>query len=430
MLVPSHYRRPGPLALLSVDSCIPAHLACRWSRVPLAWLAAAALVLSGCSFTHQVRRDVLASSRDAAMVSSWPLAVGVYVAPEVRTFEAAGPAWRMPAGTVIARDFEWTVGQMFDRTVALERPPRPGAMPPGLDGAIALEAVRYDLADPAGDPVTTLRYELRLASGDGETLDEWSLQRATPLWDAADTSIPSLMQTVASEFAYLMRNVMAEMMVRFDGRPAVRRWLDRAGATAPLEPALRGTTAESRVPPRILIVPDLERWLYTDASRSVSCLGKAIEVPGQRLEVLPVAAVRLDFFPWLEPSTGPRTADSLRRLLESPAVRSRIQSLGIRYLLRFSGATDTDWSHGGILCGAGYGGGGCLGFAWGERNTSFRVTVLPVGNGHQDSDIATENTGPVVIPAFGLPIPIIAATETTACRRLRRSLAEALVPRP
>jgi hypothetical protein len=95
-------------------------------------------------------------------------------------------------------------------------------------------------------------------------------------------------------------------------------------------------------------------------------------------------------------------------------------------MLVFTGATDTDISRGGILCGAGYGGGGCVGFAWGERNTAFRVNLLRDVFDGKDVDVVSETTGAVLVPAFGLPIPIIAATESTACRRLRRALTEAL----
>ncbi|MCA3143617.1 MAG: hypothetical protein ACK5YW_04415 [Betaproteobacteria bacterium] len=412
------------------ENC-PTEAARRRAGAALAWLGMTLLVLAGCTNTLHIKHDLLPSSRSQAMVSSWPLTVGVYVAPQARGFEAKAGLWRLPAGPVMAHDFEWAVRQMFDRVVSLEEPPRPGTMRPGLSGALSLEAVQYDpflynSADPGALDNAGLRYHLRLANAQGETMDEWSLRSAEMLWDAQDSSTVSLIQSQGTGFAYMMRNLIAEMMVRFDARPTVRAWLDAQGATGRLEPALRATAPASTAPQRILVLPDLDRWLHTDASRPLPCLGRTLGQLGQHLELLPASVVRLDFYPWLEPSTGPRTADSLHRWFKSPAIQTHARALGIRHMLVFTGATDTDISRGGILCGAGYGGGGCVGFAWGERNTAFRVNLLRDVFDGKDVDVVSETTGAVLVPAFGLPIPIIAATESTACRRLRRALTEAL----
>lgn len=411
----------------------PADTARRRPGAALAWLGATLLVLAGCTNTLPVKRDLLPSSRGQAMVSSWPLTVGVYVAPQVRGFEARAGMWRLPAGPVMAQDFEWTVRQMFDRVIPLAAPPQGGSLPQGLAGVVSLEAVesdpiRYDLDNPEANAGAGLRYHFRLAGARGETLDEWSLRSAALLWDNEDSSLLSQLRGEGNDFAYMMRNVMAEWMVRFDARPSARKWLDSAGATARMEPAVRDGAMASTAPQRILVLPNLERWLHTDASRPLECLGRTIGQPGRRLELLPLSEVRMAFYPWFEPATGPRTAGSLRRLLESPAMQARARALGIHHMLVFTGATDTDFSHGGIACGAGYGGGGCLGFAWGERNTAFRVNLLrDIFNG-KDVDVVSEITGPVMMPAFVLPVPIIAATEAAACRQLRRALADALAP--
>ncbi len=66
----------------------------------------------------------------------------------------------------------------------------------------------------------------------------------------------------------------------------------------------------------------------------------------------------------------------------------------------------------------GYGGGGCLGLAWGDRMSSFGAVVLDMWGGDTLSDTSATQRAGVYIPALILPIPIIAPTEEKACDEL------------
>ena len=92
--------------------------------------------------------------------------------------------------------------------------------------------------------------------------------------------------------------------------------------------------------------------------------------------------------------------------------------MGARYLLEFHGGTKTAIS----------GGGGCLGFAWGSRESSFGASLLDMWR-EDDAPFdagATQRSGGYV-PAFILPIPIMASTETTACEGLSRRIHDRLM---
>ncbi len=87
-------------------------------------------------------------------------------------------------------------------------------------------------------------------------------------------------------------------------------------------------------------------------------------------------------------------------------------------MLEFHGGTKTDISGGGILCGVVTGGGGCLGYAWGSRESSFNATILDIKDKNKLSKAISTQKGGIYVPAFIFPMPIMAATESKACQNL------------
>jgi hypothetical protein len=117
-------------------------------------------------------------------------------------------------------------------------------------------------------------------------------------------------------------------------------------------------------------------------------------------------------------------------LINKPLIRQRIAALGVSYLVVRSGATSND-VHNGILCGGGYGGGGCLGLAWYDRKTEFKAQIWDLKRGSLDGTVQAQSTGTGVIPALLLPFPAyMPATESASCRELGARLAKALTRMP
>lgn len=393
------------------------------SLLRLLVLVLAVSLTAGCAVTHQVRQELLPPAAAQALVRPWPLEVGVFVPPAVRTRVIAHQLWSLPAGEAVDARFRWMLAQMFEHVVVLDRLPAGGAAANGLAGVVELAGFEYEYGVPGA-----LRYRVVLHSGGGDTLDAWTVSAPLMLWDTGASSLSASMYGVGSELAYAMRDVMAQFMVHFADRPAVRAWLAGAGVPAgPLRPGLHGAADPPSVV-RLLLLPDVRTWLHTDSAQAMRCVGQRLEqgVPG--IEVVTSERMRLAFFPWLEPSTAPRTIEALRAWLDDPAIRATLRAHGVHYLLEFHGGTKTDMPGGGILCGAGYGGGGCLGFAWGSRESAFEATLLDLQRADQPQEARSRKHGKAYMPAFGLPIPLLAATEAAACEELAQHVQAMLRP--
>ena len=194
-----------------------------------------------------------------------------------------------------------------------------------------------------------------------------------------------------------------------------------------MRPTFSGDAAVPPALPKVLLVPNLGTWLYTDAVRAMDCVGRRLAQAQPSFQVIPADQVRLEFFPWLEPSTAPKSLEDLQRWAAEPAIRSKMRAIGARYLLEFHGGTKTDIPKGGILCGAGFGAGGCFGFAWGSRDSTFGATLLDTWEGGTPLDASAMRHSGVYMPAFVLPIPLMAGTESKACEELSQRIHERLM---
>jgi len=376
-------------------------------------LGLALVATTGCTFTYPVKQQVLPQPTTVALIQPWPLSVGLYIPPAVKSRVFAQQAWRVPAGESAASSLHWALERMFDRVVVLEAAPAGALLPEGLNGIIELSDLAYDYVIPEA-----LRYEVELYSGTGERVGGWSITTSLPLWDI-EQSPSTLMMNRGTEMAYAMRDVTAQFMVHFADRPAVQAWLAGAGMpAAAVRPAFSGKDASPSARPRILLVPNLGTWLYTDAVRAMDCVGRRLAQAQPPFQVIPADKVRLEFFPWLEPSTAPKSLEDLQRWAADPAIRNKMRAIGARYLLEFHGGTKTEVPKGGILCGAGFGAGGCFGFAWGSRDSAFSAALLDMWEGGKPLDASATRHSGVYLPAFILPIPLMAGTESKACEEL------------
>lgn len=156
------------------------------------------------------------------------------------------------------------------------------------------------------------------------------------------------------------------------------------------------------------------------------CLADTLRAAAPEVRLVPHQAIRDALFPRLEPSTQPASEEAFAALLGREDVRERLRGLGLGHLVAFSGGTRYEDFRGMILCGAGYGGGGCLGFAWQDQNTQLHAALWDLERRRR---IAAEDAaagGRSVVPAFVLPIPLMVNTRADACRELGRRVARAI----
>lgn len=156
------------------------------------------------------------------------------------------------------------------------------------------------------------------------------------------------------------------------------------------------------------------------------CLVTRIQEAAPEITVTRQHAVRDLLFPLLEPATQPATEADFAALLARADVRARLAAHGLAYLVAFTGGTRQDAPGGVVLCGAGYGGGGCLGFAWRGETTALDAALWSLDRGAKLGHEAATVEGTFMLPAFGLPVPIPARTQAQACRELGSRIARVI----
>lgn len=175
-------------------------------------------------------------------------------------------------------------------------------------------------------------------------------------------------------------------------------------------------------------------WWPADPADAMAALGSDIEdcLAGRIQEVAPEITVtrqrviRDMLFPLLEPATQPATEADFAALLARDDVRSRLLGRGLAYLVAFTGGTRKETPGGFVLCGAGYGGGGCLGFAWRGEATALDAALWSLENGAKLGHAGATVEGRSLLPAFVLPVPIPARTQAQACGELGSRIAHAI----
>lgn len=182
----------------------------------------------------------------------------------------------------------------------------------------------------------------------------------------------------------------------------------------------------------------LVRWPSGDAGawtdQIEQCLTGALASGAPGVPVVPSRRIRDRLFPLLESSTEPGSDAGLAALLHRSDVADRLQRLGLRFVVAYTGATTEAPSRGGILCGGGFGAGGCLGLAWQDEHTALSATLWDLrerhaaagGAGAETERIEARAEGRSVMPAFILPIPLPARTRDEACGELGRRIAASI----
>ena len=154
----------------------------------------------------------------------------------------------------------------------------------------------------------------------------------------------------------------------------------------------------------------------------VACVNKQVGRGREKLLVHDSQEFVDALFPWFEPGTAPVDSKGLPELLARPGVSSRIEERGIRYVVWVQGDTETTNQGGSLSCAAGPGGGGCFGFAWWENEADYQAAVWDLRDMEDAGRVSANVNGTSMIPALIVPVPLIARTQTAACKGLAQQL--------
>jgi hypothetical protein len=154
----------------------------------------------------------------------------------------------------------------------------------------------------------------------------------------------------------------------------------------------------------------------------ISCVGESIGRGSDGLRVVPNSEFVDALFPWFEPRTAPAETKSLPDLMQRPGVPEMIAEKGIRYVVWLDGATDRVAGGGSMSCAAGPGGGGCFGFAWWQNDSKYEASVWDLKGLEDAGTVSADFSGTSFLPAIVVPIPLLARTQSKACKGLADQL--------
>ncbi len=157
-------------------------------------------------------------------------------------------------------------------------------------------------------------------------------------------------------------------------------------------------------------------------SKFIDCIDEQLAKGNRSMTVIGDDEFRDAFYPWFEPRTAPKTPADLPVLLAEPAVVDRINETGLRYIVWVEGSTEALEGGGNISCSVGPGGGGCFGLMWWEKDSDYEASVWDLQQVASAGQVAADVNGMSIMPAVVIPVPLIAPTQTTACKRLSNQL--------
>ncbi len=157
-------------------------------------------------------------------------------------------------------------------------------------------------------------------------------------------------------------------------------------------------------------------------AKFIKCVGSAVGRGSSGLRVVPNTEFVDALFPWFEPRTAPSETKGLPTLMQHKGVPEMIRDKGVRYIIWLDGDTDRVAGGGSMSCAAGPGGGGCFGFAWWQNDAKYEASVWDLDGLEDVGTVSADVSGTSFMPAIVVPIPLIARTQTKACKGLADQL--------
>ena len=154
----------------------------------------------------------------------------------------------------------------------------------------------------------------------------------------------------------------------------------------------------------------------------VTCIEKSLRGGSKGINVIPHQQFVDELFPWFEPRTVPADTKGLPILMQRPGVQQAVSDMGVRYIVWLDGDTERVAEGGSLSCAAGPGGGGCFGFAWWQNDADYVATVWDLDDHESAGSVTADVSGTSFLPALVVPIPLIARTQTKACKGLASQL--------
>jgi hypothetical protein len=158
----------------------------------------------------------------------------------------------------------------------------------------------------------------------------------------------------------------------------------------------------------------------------IDCIGGRIREGDQAITVIPEQQFIDSMYPWFEPRTAPLSIESVSQLMTLPSVANKLDELNLNYMIWIDGRTQETNSTGSMTCGIGPTGAGCFGFGTWGTESEYEATIWNFADGAEVGKMNAVTSGQSYMPAVGVPIPIIAPVQSTACNSLSNQLLQYL----
>ena len=157
-------------------------------------------------------------------------------------------------------------------------------------------------------------------------------------------------------------------------------------------------------------------------AKYIKCIEDALGRGAKGMNVIPNREFVDALFPWFEPRTAPAETKGLAKLMERPGVADKIKDMGVRYIIWLDGDTEKVAGGGSLSCAAGPGGGGCFGFAWWQNASDYDASIWDLNGLESAGTVSADVSGTSYLPALIIPIPLLARTQSKACKALAAQL--------
>ena len=152
---------------------------------------------------------------------------------------------------------------------------------------------------------------------------------------------------------------------------------------------------------------------YETDQSFIECLGRRLD--NSDFHLMSEQAFIDALYPWFEPRTAPKHLKRLKRIMQEPVVRSKVEQEKIRYLVWLDGEVSTQDMSGTMTCAMGITGGGCFGYTSWEKQAMFEAIVWDLLDLTEEARIRVDSEGTSYVIGIVAPIPLLSPVKSEAC---------------
>jgi hypothetical protein len=168
-----------------------------------------------------------------------------------------------------------------------------------------------------------------------------------------------------------------------------------------------------------MVGPIFDQAQVPEKQRLEACLIEEINDNGLSLQTVQLHDLRDQLYPWFSRSNYPRRLNELELIIKEPAVKERLQGMGVQYVLKWDGETTLSASEGQLYM-TPY---GIVGYESADKTSVVKADLLAVEDGRVVTSFESLREGSAsTLGLVFFPLPLIDDTEEEACEEITRQV--------